>query len=138
MYCFKLLLILLLSSFFSAQAELKQGVYVLQGKQYNLEIAQTQKELLKGLMGRSSLAHNQGMLLVFPEFKLQGIWMKNVQIPLTVAWLNEAYQVIDVKQLQPCQQAYCPVYFSSLPARFVLELAAHSSIKLGDQLYYQP
>ena len=121
----------------SAVAELHQGQYILNGNSYRLDIAQTPQQLLKGLMGRKELAQNEGMLLVFPELKPQGIWMKNMQIPLTVAWLNEAYQVIQVRQLQPCGNQYCPVYFSTAPARFVLELAVNSNVRVGDQLFYQ-
>lgn len=132
-----LLFVLLSNCSFSVQASLNQSWFTINGKSYLLEIAQTRQQLLKGLMGRTLLASNQGMLFVFPESAYQGIWMKNMQIPLTVAWLNDSYQVIKVKQLLPCKQLKCPVYRPKQPVRFVVELAAHSSIRLGDQLVYQ-
>jgi len=102
---------------------------------YKIEIAQTPGQLSIGLMGRRELNDKEGMLFIFLSIKQHGIWMKNMMIPLTVAWLDKGFKVIDVKKLAPCLRTSCSVYKSSRPAQYVLELNIKDKIKIGDQIY---
>ncbi len=111
--------------------------FMLNGVLFQLEVAQTRQELQIGLMGRASLAANEGMLFVFPDVRRHGIWMHNVKIPLTVAWLDQQMKVIHVEKLFPCRIKYCPTFRPKKPSAFVVELAIDVQINVGDRLIYR-
>lgn len=134
------ILIFLLLSFNHAQAiEQNNGLaiqqFMINGSIYQIEIAQTPQQLQKGLMGRTELGKDKGMLLVFPQFRRQGIWMQGMLVPLTVAWLDRQFNVLTVHQLFPCKVLNCPITKPKLPAAYVLELALDNAIRVGDQLF---
>ncbi|MCB1934338.1 MAG: DUF192 domain-containing protein [Nitrosomonas sp.] len=65
------------------------------------EVAHTQKTRTQGLMFRSSLGENTGMLFVFPHTAYFGMWMKNTMIPLSVAFINEAGIILNIEDMKP-------------------------------------
>lgn len=117
----------------NSQSKLSIKQFKVNHKIYQLEIAKTSKQLQLGLMGRKYIANNDGMLFVFPQIKRHGIWMKNMSIPLTVAWLDQQFNVIHVEKLKPCQQLYCPVYKPNKPSSYVVELNVNEDIKVGEK-----
>jgi len=108
--------------------------YTINGSNYQLEVAQTRQQLQLGLMGRTSLPKNNGMLFVFPKFTQHGFWMKNMSIPLSVAWLDKQMRVISVHKLYPCHQYNCPITSPLEKSAYVIELSIDNTIKVGDQL----
>ncbi len=59
-----------------------------------LEVADTEGAREQGLSGRAMLPQHAGMLFVFPEPMKAGIWMKDMQFPLDIIWLNKNYTVM--------------------------------------------
>ena len=116
------------------QGTLPTQQFMINGAIYQIEIAQTRQQLQIGLMGRTSIARNKGMLFVFPQFRSHGIWMKNMLIPLKVAWLDKQLNVIAVKKLMPCQTKQCPVSKPSIASAYVVELNVKDKIRIGDKL----
>ena len=55
-----------------------------------LEIARTEAERERGLMGRCELAENTGMAFFFDPPESVGFWMKNTLINLDIAFVDEA------------------------------------------------
>ena len=112
------------------------------------EIADTPDKREKGLMFRQDLAEDQGMLFIFKEEARHGFWMKNVNFPLDIIWMDKYKRIVDIKpNLKPCQEARepfdgghieksCASFFSADKALYVLEVnsgfAAKHKIKLGD------
>jgi hypothetical protein len=79
-------------------------ITVTQGEQsatVTAELALTPAQWSQGLMGRTSLPDDQGMLFVFPSLRQSGFWMKDTPIPLDIAFINAAGQVIDIKHGVP-------------------------------------
>ncbi len=108
---------------------------VINETRYEIELATSTAQRRLGLMHRKYLASDQGMLLVYPTTNNHRIWMKNMQIPLTVVWIGEDMMVIEVQKLEPCQLDPCPVYSAAGASRFVLELnAARHDIQAGDRV----
>ncbi len=89
---------------------------------------------LRGLIGRSELKPEQGLLLVCPrQSRLDAaVHMLGVRIRLAVVWLNSALEVVDVRLALPWRWMYVP----RQAARYVLELNAQrlSDFSIGDQV----
>lgn len=105
------------------------------GMTYRVEVARTPAQRRQGLMHRSSLDRQGGMLLVYRKTGDHRIWMKNMRIALRVYWIDDDATVIEMQRLEPCQQSPCPVYFASRPSRYVLELSDYDHpLKAGDRV----
>ena len=97
-----------------------------------VEVALKDKERMLGLMFRSSLDENKGMLFVFPEPKRYAFWMKNTLIPLDMIWLSPSRQVVDIKEnVPPCKADPCPTYGPEGDASFVLEVNTGKAKRMG-------
>ena len=92
---------------------------------YNISafVADTDEKRSKGLSGVENMTENQGMLFVFDSPSRQGFWIKEMQFPLDIIWLDLNNSVIHIeKKLQPCTSVlFCPVYSPSRDAKYVLE-----------------
>ena len=102
-------------------------------KTYNLLVATTEEEKERGLMFIESLEPNEGMLFDYsdePQAELS-FWMKNVEIPLDIIFVNQDGVVISVKQGVPNSEEY--ITESSEFISCVIEVNANSGIKAGDK-----
>lgn len=54
----------------------------------NIELALTPAQQARGLMYRTEMADNQGMLFVFPREAPRSFWMKNTLIPLDMIFIK--------------------------------------------------
>lgn len=97
-----------------------------------LETATNADAWAQGLMFRSNLSANQGMIFVFPDSQIRNFWMKNTYIPLDIIYLDSQLNVVDLYiNTVPLQTDI--TYPSRLPAKYVVELASGSSSKLNIQ-----
>ncbi len=106
-------------------------------KTISVEIAQTEAERTKGLSGRKNLSPDSGMLFIFDKPDFYQFWMKDMNFPLDIVWLDKNYQVVDLTEnLLP--SSYPATVTSLKLAQFVLEMASGSieglQIKVGDRL----
>ena len=91
------------------------------------EVADTPAKRAQGLMFRTNLAPDHGMLFKFPELGNWTFWMKNTKIPLDIIWLDEAGNVVHIEPKVPiCTRTDdgCPRYHSRKKSMYVLELKA--------------
>ena len=84
-----------------------------------VEVADDPRERQQGLMGRSSLPPDHGMLFVYTDEKVRSFWMKNTPLPLSVAFINRLGQVVRLADLTPLDTR--PVS-SEVPAMYALEM----------------
>lgn len=83
------------------------------------EVALNQADRMQGLMHRTQMAPNQGMLFIFPQADRHCMWMKNTLIPLSVAFLDDTGHIINVRDMQPqTETSHC----ADKAARFALEM----------------
>lgn len=54
----------------------------------NIEVADDESQRMQGLMNRSFMSNDQGMLFIFDVEEPQGFWMKNTIIPLDIIYVN--------------------------------------------------
>ncbi|MDQ3619029.1 MAG: DUF192 domain-containing protein [Actinomycetota bacterium] len=75
-----------------------------------VEVAETDEDRARGLMGRTSLPDDQGMVFIFFEEHFGGFWMKNTLIPLSIAFFDQDGAILDILDMKPCQKDPCPTY----------------------------
>jgi uncharacterized protein len=110
--------------------QLSAGMYLIRA-----EVADSMEARMQGLMYRKTMAQNAGMVFVFDENATHCMWMKNTLIPLSVAFIDQAGEIINIADMQPqSEQSHC----ASRPARYALEMNkgwfAQRGIKPGTRL----
>lgn len=65
------------------------------------ELATTPKERERGLMFRTRMAENHGMLFIFPDDQQLSFWMKNTKIPLSIAFISSDGVIKKIADMQP-------------------------------------
>ncbi len=84
-----------------------------------VEIADTDEERQTGLMGRTALAEDAGMLFVFDVEQQLSFWMKDTLIPLSIAFIDSEGRIVDIQNMQPLDETPHP---SAAPAQYALEV----------------
>ena len=98
-----------------AVIRLNAGIHNIQA-----EVAQTPEERSTGLMFRSSMEANRGMLFAFePPARTQCFWMKNTLLPLSIAFLADDGTIVNIADMAPqTTESHC----SQQPVRYALEM----------------
>ena len=89
------------------------------GHRLKAEYASTSAQRERGLMGRTELAADSGMLFRFDEVRRHCLWMKNTPLPLSAAFLDEQGRIVDLIDLAPLSEK---IRCSRKPARYALEV----------------
>jgi len=105
---------------------------------YNLlvDVVRTPKEREQGLMGRSALPEDEGMLFIYETASTSAFWMKDMNFPLDLVFIGSDKSVVEMMgKVPPCQTAdeFCTRYKPNHPSRYVLELAGGFVEKYGIQ-----
>jgi uncharacterized protein len=85
----------------SGQSTPKVTSVYLGEKLIHIEIVSDDRDMKKGLMNRTSLGKDSGMLFVFEKPSTMKFWMKNTRIPLDIGFFDEAGNLREVKKLYP-------------------------------------
>jgi uncharacterized membrane protein (UPF0127 family) len=93
---------------------LNAGLYVIQA-----EVAATEAEREQGLMFRNSMGANEGMVFLFGAPAQVCMWMKNTNIPLSVAFIDGDGKIVNIEDMQPqTLDSHC----SKKPVPYALEM----------------
>ena len=93
------------------------------------EIARTEAERERGLMGRTSLASDAGMIFLWQDVAARDFYMKDTLIPLDLISIRTG-RVVGVATMVPCRTPTCPI--TKTPATdAVLEVAAGTAERAG-------
>ena len=65
------------------------------------ELAVTAMQMRTGMMFRTNMEANAGMLFVFPQPHRAGFWMENTFIPLSAAYIDPEGVILEIHALQP-------------------------------------
>ncbi|MFA5125118.1 MAG: DUF192 domain-containing protein [Patescibacteria group bacterium] len=106
------------------------------GHEIKVEIVDTAVSRVNGLSGRESLCASCGMLFVYDNSAKRAFWMKNMNFPLDIIWLNDNRAVGFSEALEPEGEEPSRTYASPEPVDMVLEVnagfVAKNGIKAGD------
>lgn len=95
-------------------------------KTITVEIANTNAQRRLGLMNRTNLAEDDGMLFIFEHEQSLSFWMKNTKIPLSVGYFDKNKKLINILDMQPAEPYLSDyelkVYKSARPALYALEM----------------
>ncbi len=105
----------------------------------DIEIAETEYETQTGLMYRSSMDANQGMLFIFPEERVHSFYMKNTEIPLDLIFIKADSTVASFQEnAEPYNESGLS---SQVPVKYVLEvnagLAEKWLLEVGDKIDFK-
>lgn len=96
---------------------------------FQVEIAGTPEERARGLMFRTELAEDRGMLFIFPRRERIAMWMRNTEIPLDMLFISDDGRVTQIhERAVPHSEA---VISSRRRVRYVLELPGGTAERLG-------
>ncbi len=100
------------------------------------EISNTYETLQRGLMKRTNLPKNRGMIFIFPTVEIKFMWMKDTYIPLDILFLNEYGVIVTIKQNSIPFSEEC--ISSNIPVKYAIECNAgivrEYNIKVGDKI----
>lgn len=95
-------------------AQLKIGQHVV-----HVEVAATDESRSYGLMNRTSLPPDHGMLFVFDSPGTGCFWMKNTPLPLSIAFIDAQGAIVNIARMQPYSlDTHCP----AKPVQYALEM----------------
>lgn len=119
------------SSLSSLSIETSSGIHT-----FNVEIADTAYKRHKGLMERTHLNENHGMLFIYPSLSLAPFWMKNTPLSLDIIYIDENKCVL---QIETNTVSYSEkLIYPHEPYRYVLEVLAGTAeaihLKVGDSV----
>lgn len=111
---------------------------IISNQTINLEVARTPQEQAIGLMYRTSLADDTGMLFSFDPPRKVNFWMKNCLISLDMIFIKSGIVQVIAENVPPCVSNPCPTYGPNLLIDQVIELrggrAAELDLAVGDEI----
>lgn len=99
-------------------------------KEYQVKVAISEEDKIKGLQDIDSLPENEGMLFIYEEPQEVSFWMKDTKIPLDIIFINEDYEVISIYEAEPLNEDIA----TEENVKYVLEVNRNSEIEEGDEL----
>jgi uncharacterized membrane protein (UPF0127 family) len=90
------------------------------GHDLMVEVAATSESMSRGLMFRTSLPADSGMLFIFPFEHRASFWMKNTSLPLSIAYLDQDGKILEIYPLIPFEEK--SVKSQSEKIRYALEV----------------
>ena len=110
--------------------QLSAGIYLI-----SAEVAATDADRQIGLMSRTKLGANEGMVFDFGAPATVCMWMKNTLIPLSVAFIDVDGKIVNIEDMQPeTLDSHCALK----PVRYALEMNQswfkQKNIKAGSKI----
>lgn len=94
---------------------------------FYVEMAVKPDQLEYGLMYRTQLAPDHGMLFIFSETQMLNMWMKNTKIPLDMLFIDKDGIIVHIAKMAAPESLH--VISSEQPAKAVMEIAGGEADK---------
>ena len=94
--------------------DLRAGMHTIKA-----ELAVTPEQQMTGMMFRTEMNGNEGMLFVADEKSGRCFWMKNTLVPLTIAFIDDDGTIVNLADMKPRDESsHC----ARAPVRYALEM----------------
>ncbi len=129
----------LYQAFAQAPQNFDKKKIILGGRTITVEVADTDPKRERGLMGRTTLADNTGMIFIFEDERVLSFWMKDTLIPLDIGYFDKTKTLIDIQVMQPISpiEKVPKIYPSKKPAQYALEMPlgwfTKNKVKIGSR-----
>ncbi|HET9444347.1 MAG TPA: DUF192 domain-containing protein [Acidimicrobiales bacterium] len=95
-------------------------------------LADTDARRAQGLMGRRDLGGFDAMVFTFPDDTTGAFYMRNVPVPLSIAWFDANGRFVSSSDMAPCpDRDGCPTYAPPGPYRTAVEVLQGDLARLG-------
>ena len=102
---------------------------------FQVEVAATPSQRERGLMGRTQLPANGGMLFVFEHADRHCFWMHNTPLPLSIAFIDASGRIANLADMQAHSD---DLHCANTDVHYALEMAqggfSHRGIAPGAQV----
>jgi uncharacterized protein len=96
-----------------------------------VEIADTRTEQARGLIARTELAEDAGMLFLLESEQKPGFYMKNTLIPPSIAFVDSEGRIVVIQDMQPLDESR---HYPAEPAQYALEVNQGFFVERGVQV----
>lgn len=118
-----------------ASSPFTKAVIQVDGRPLAVEVASTREARAQGVMGKSGLSDEEGMLFIYPNSENRSFWMKTVTFPLDIAFVRTDGTIVRIAQMQPFVTQGTP---SLQPVQYALEMRegwfADNDVHVGDRI----
>lgn len=98
-------------------------------RRFRVEVAATPQEQQRGLMFRTQMGPDEGMIFPLAQVRMASFWMRNTVIPLDIIFIGPDNKIINIAaNTVPYSESPVP---SEAPAKAVLELNGGRAAELG-------
>jgi uncharacterized membrane protein (UPF0127 family) len=120
----------------SAQPSLPAVSLTVDGHTVRAEVADTPSRMREGLMHRTRLDRDGGMLfLLGPPDDLYCFWMKDTLLPLSIAFIDAQGRIVSIQDMQPRSlQPHCPPSAITMALEMSQGWFASAGVQVGDAI----
>jgi len=121
------------------QTNLPRATLHIRQQPIEAQLATTPEQRRIGLMHRTQMPENEGMLFIYQDDAERCFWMQDTPLPLSTAFIDKDGIIVKLAVMQPLtNKSHC----SEQPVRFVLEMQQgwfkKHEITTGERLYGIP
>jgi len=106
-----------------------------------VEVASTPENQEKGLSGREKIGENEGMLFIFPNSSEHLFWMKDMNFPIDIIWLNEDKKIVFLKE-NVSPETFPESFSGEKDSKYILEVFAgfsqKNNLREGETVQFLP
>lgn len=119
-----------------AQPKLRTVKLWLGAEEISAEIAVSEKEIMTGMMFRTEMGENEGMIFVFARPHQASFWMRNTLLPLSCAYIDPDGVILEEHDMKPRDET--PIPAATPRVQYVLEVKQgwfeRHNVKVGTQV----
>jgi len=100
-----------------------EGEIKIGGKIIIVEISDDTCKRNLGLSFRKEIFSDEGMFFIFENEGNYGFWMKDMNFPIDIIWLDKEYNIVHIEKKVSCD-SYPEIFGKDIISSYVLELQA--------------